>query len=104
MRRIFSQFLIISVLFSGVAWAANIHAIAVFDHSDGQEQELQTASQDEVIDIELCDHCCHGATHIVGILCSSSNTYTDPNGALELTHLSTLYSLTHTPPTPPPTA
>jgi len=104
MKRIFSQLLIISVLFSSMVWAANIHATAVFDHNDEQEQSLQTPSQNEVIDIELCDHVCHGATHLVGIICSSDHRYVDPSTDLNQLPINFIYSFTHTPPTPPPTA
>lgn len=102
MQRIFTHFLMVTVLFSGIVWAANVHAIAVFDHSDEQSQ-AQSESQND-IDVELCDHCCHGAAHLVCILDSSTQTYSDPKNGSNLFYLTSFNSFKLNPPTPPPNA
>lgn len=71
MRRLVAQCLIVSLLFAGVAWSADIHAEAYFGHEAGWSQSLdQTPDTGPAAD--TCDHCCHGTAHYTGLLAGAS--------------------------------
>jgi len=64
MRRIIANCLIVSLLFGGVAWAADMHAEAFFGH--GASWSRQGGDQPAAHDgVKICDHCCHGSAHHV---------------------------------------
>lgn len=103
MRRLISQCLIISILYAGVAWAADTHAEAYFGHgaewSQGADNQPDTGNG-----VDTCDHCCHGSAHYVGFPIAESVMTCDRKIQKALRNTNTHHSLILSPPTQPPKA
>ena len=72
MRHVIVHLLLCSVLFSGVAWAANSDAEAFFGHASETMHDTQMHSQHDDSHPESNDHGCHGIAHLVGLMNTSN--------------------------------
>lgn len=81
MRRLLSLWLAISLLAYSSAWAMDLHgSVSGAEQSVQQLSDLANGEPDQQTDVSIetdCDHCCHGASHLLAL---------SPNG------LPTLYS------------
>jgi|GEM_PF-1407415 len=101
MRRFIAQLLALSILFAGVAWAADAHAEAFFGH-DINVPSLGGDLPDDFSDDGSCDHCCHGTAHYLGLLLTSSAVVADTDGRVTVLPVVSYHSRANAPPTQPP--
>ena len=95
LKRLFTLWLVLSVLGFGTAWAYDGHS--VFSEHDAVSGLPAHDSQDDG-DSAGCDHCCHIGFHLLGML-SDGVALAYGGGHLFLT--SPEYHLTSTPRLPP---
>ncbi len=103
MRRLIAHCLIVSLLFSVLAWSADMHAEAFFGH-EAEWSQVADSQHDTTNAAETCDHCCHSGAHFLGFPITTS-VLTDfgrqpVSRHREAAHL----SLALPPPTEPPIA
>jgi len=103
MRKFVSKLLILTILVANLAWAVDTHAEAYFGHDSELAQEWSPEPENSDIG-DVCDHCCHGVAHIIGITGHTDivlSVIVDSN--LELS--TQLYrTRSQSPPIPPPNA
>ncbi|HGX93551.1 MAG TPA: hypothetical protein ENK35_09580 [Candidatus Tenderia sp.] len=71
MKRTLASLLLIINLFSGIAFAWDSHPEAMVAGDMAAAVELLSsadADHPDAADFDHCDHCCHGAAHLIGIL------------------------------------
>lgn len=78
-------FLSMFVLFAGVAWSVDGHALSGEDHDHEASFSIQIDGQDDDPAKVNCDHHCHAGAHLVA-LPSSGITDCVPSGGSSLTH------------------
>ena len=103
MYRLVAKILIMSVLLGNFAWAADVHAEKLFGHGVALSS-LDGGPADDPVAHGGCDHCCHGASHLLGL--AASTTFFTAALPVEVWNLpiGTYTSVAFSPPTPPPNA
>jgi len=103
MRRFLTRMLIVSVLFAGLAWAADSHAEAFFGH-DSELSAAHGAGDGTALAERACDHCCHGAAHLTGLPGNLVMATHQVGGSYVPPAQPSIDSVVDIPPTPPPNA
>ncbi len=101
MRRFIAKLLALSILFGGVAWAADAHAEAYLGY-DVNLSSLGGDLPNRCSDDGPCDHCCHGTAHYLGLLLTSSAVVADTDGRVTVLPVVLYHSRANAPPTQPP--
>jgi hypothetical protein len=103
------KFLVWSITFfllgSNVVWAFD--AGDLFQEHEKQKHSVSVASSDpnnNNLEYEADDHCCHSTSHFIGILFSDSITITRSNSQSVMTSSKPHTSQAYQPPLPPPNA
>jgi len=103
MYRLLTTILIVSVLFGNVAWAADDHAEKLFGHEPALSS-LDSGPVDHSAAHGACDHCCHGASHLIGLAASTTLFTAVLPAELWNPPIGAYTSIAFSPPTPPPNA
>ncbi len=103
MKRYIAQFLILMVLSMSLAYSLDSFMEIPADHSEfTYMNDLEQHHQgDASVD---CDHCCHGTAHLTGITSQPIAFLAPQPEQYLIVYTQQLAAITHTPPTPPPTA
>ncbi len=101
MRRFIAQLLALSILFAGVAWAADAHAEAFFGH-DTNLPSLSDDLPNDFSDDGPCDHCCHGTAHYLGLLLIPSAMVAATDSCVTVLPIVSYHSRVNAPPSRPP--
>ncbi len=95
LKRLFTLWLVLSVLGFGTAWAYDGHS--VFSEHDAASDLPTHDSQDDGDSVD-CDHCCHIGMHLLGIL---NDSVAPPQSGGHLFLACSEYHLIATPRLPP---
>ena len=102
MYRFIAHVLIWCVVSGNFAWATDY--VEAMDPHDSQPEQVLLSDSENTNSADLCDHCCHGNAHFLGVFSSNIDTislYPNNYRAIPATLVT---SVTFQPPTPPPNA
>lgn len=102
MRRFIAHLIIWCVISGNLAWATDY--VEAIDPHDLQAEQVLLSDSEDNNPADLCDHCCHGSAHFLGVFSSDIDTislYPNDYRALPPTLVT---SVIYQPPTPPPNA
>ena len=107
MHKSVAKLLIVFILFSGVAWAADMDETAVATELQsaivlGAESPSSNPASHQAPADTPCDHCCHGAGHYVGFPSESHTAFAGSGDAFPLARPVSRNTRVQEPPFHPP--
>ncbi len=112
LRRLLTIWLIISTLGYGSAMATDLHEDETDESSQAYQFEHNSQDNDDTLADDnpdpglqtrlSCDHCCHGAAHVVGIVTEVTTACIPSQSRQQMRRLAILVPRLQQPPVPPP--